>query len=565
MSANQAHLTQHSLKPAMLVMVIPFTLGAFVVWYVLSGMYGRALSEAGNLRLVTDGWKSAVQAFNNHQPSYERKFAYYKVKDGQTLQSLSEQFGIAPDELTKLNPGQIIPGTTIMVPPVEHALEPSTGPNGVLAATNITYDQGILHVKQSFKAPKATTNIPDLMKLLAPWAAIKQQSPGVYLITKPISVEDNIRLDITGQTVKKLELQSGHFAATCLCSARSEMLIKDTDITSYDPAAKGPDTTAADGRSFVRDLNGRMDVINSQLEYLGSDDHVAQTARTSLDPAFAAVQKNSATYGVSWRISDDTFGSNIATGWVEHSTFDHNYIGGYSYGASGITWKDSRFENNDTYGLNPHNDSDNALIMGNTFDHNGRHGLILTKRSDYNIIKNNVAYDNKLHGIMLHDGSSYNLVSDNLSYHNVDNFVIYNSSFNTLTANQEYSPAASGFRVSNKSADNFITSNVMQGGKHGVYVYDNSTNVLVTGNWIHGSRKALQTQGATNVVFSSNEIDGLSYNIAPQDRLIFGPNTIEKISVTPPAAVLGDHPNSVISWSSIIKLTKSKTVMPGHL
>lgn len=560
MPSNRA---RHNLKPAMLVMLVPFTLGAFVVWYVLSGTYGRALSQAGNRRLVTDGWQAAVQAFNDHTPPYSRKFAYYKVKDGQTLQSLSDLFSVDQAKLTKLNPGQIIPGTTIMVPPAEHPLADSAGSNGLLTQDDVVYDQGILHVKQSFKASKAITTIPDLMQLLAPWNAISQPSPGVYLISKPISIEDNIQLNVTGSTVKKLELQSGHFMATCLCSARSEMLIKGTDVISYDPGTKGPDTNSADGRAFVRSINGRMDVVNSHLEYLGTDDHVVHTA-SKPDPAFGSILKNSATFGVSWRISDDTFGSNIATGWVEHSTFDHNYIGGYSYGASGMTWKDSRFENNDTYGLNPHNDSNNALIVGNTLDHNGRSGLILTKRCDYNVIQHNISYDNQMHGFMLHDNSSYNLLSDNLAYHNTDNFVVYASSFNSITDNQAYSPSRSGVRISNSSTDNFVTSNVLQGGKHGVFIYDNSSNVLVSSNWIHGSHKALQTEGATNVVFSSNEIDGLSYSITPQDRLIFGPNVINRISITPPNAVVADRSASPLSWRSVFLFVKSKNLIPGH-
>jgi len=555
------HPLRHNLKPAMLVMVVPFSIGAFVVWYVLSGMYGRALAEAGNERLVTMGWPAAVQAFQRHAPDYSRKFAYYQVKDGQTLATLADWFGVDQAKLASLNPGLVVPGTTIMVPPVDHPLAAAPGPNGVLTSANVAVDQGMLHIKQSFRNPKATTTIPDLMRLLSPWNAIQQIGPATYRITRPISVEDNIQLDVTGATVKKLELQSGHLAAACLCSSRSEVLIKDTDITSYDPSAHGPDTNAGDGRAFVRNINGRQDIIGSRLEYLGTG---LPKATTGIDPAFASARQDGATYGVSWRVSDGTFGSNITTGWVENSTFDHNYIGAYSYGGSGITWKNNRFENNTTYGLNPHNDSNNALITGNTFDHNGLHGLILTKRSDYNIIQGNVSYDNRLHGIVLNDNSSHNLLNGNLSYRNTDNFVIYGSSFNTLSGNQSFSPARSGVRISNASSDNYITNNVLEGGPHGLYIYNSSTNVLATGNWIHGARKALQTQGAINVVFASNEIDGLRYAIAPSDRLIFGPNTINRIDITPPAAVLADNPSRPTLWRSLTSLVKNQNLIPGH-
>jgi parallel beta-helix repeat protein len=535
----------HNLKPTIIITLLPLTVGAYAVYYVLSGSYTHDLRIAGNQRLVTGNWQAAVRAFIAHQPTYNRKFAYYKVLDGQSLQSLSETFSVNPGELAKLNPGTFAPGTTIMVPPVEHALAETSGPNSVLTAANVQISDGIIHVSQPFKSPQAITNLPQLAKLLSSYSAITQTSPNSYRITKPFILEGNIRLDVTDRTVKRLELQSGRNFVTCLCLNRAQALIKNTLITSYDPAAGGPDNNSNDGRSFVRNYNGRLDVIGSTLSNLGNGADLQFQSNQTNSP-FTKLEEDGATYGASWRISAGSLGANIATGWVENSRFEHNYFGAYSFGTSGITWMSSRFDHNTIYGLDPHDDSNNALITRNTFDHNGKHGFIMSKRCDYNEITNNISFGNKLHGFMLHENSSYNLLSGNLAYSNFDNYVIYNSNFNTIDHNQGYNPFRSQVRISNGSLNSFVRSNTFSGGRHGIFIYNNSANALVQNNTIKNVSDALFTQKANNVVFASNQIDGLKYKISPHDRLIFGPNVLDSRPLPLPTSVTGAQPHQTL-------------------
>jgi parallel beta-helix repeat protein len=538
-----------NLKPSIIIIILPLIAGVYTVYYVLSGSYSHDLRLAGNQRLVTSNWQAAVRAFIIHQPTYHRNFAYYKVLEGQTLQSLSEAFSVNPSELAKLNPGTVAPGTTIMVPPVEHALAEAPSPNSVLTAANVKVTDGVIHLSQPFSSPQAITDIPQLANLLSSYSAIIQTGPDSYRITKPFILDDNIRLDITSRTVKRLELESGHNFVTCLCLNRAQALFKDTLITSYDPAAKGPDTNWSDGRSFVRNYNGRLDIIGSTLSNLGnSADLQFQSGQTG--SPFTALEEDGATYGASWRISAGSLGANIATGWVEKSRFEHNYFGAYTFGASGITWKNSRFDHNTIYGLDPHDDSNNALVTLNTFDHNGKHGFIMSKRCDYNEITNNTSFGNKLHGFMLHENSSYNVLSGNLAYGNFDNYVIYNSNFNTLDHNQGYNPFRSQIRISNGSLNNFIQRNTFSGGRHGIFIYNGSANALVQNNTIKNVSDALYTQKANNVVFASNQIEGLKYKIAPHDRLIFGPNVLDSHPLALPTVITGVHPHKTL-WQQL--------------
>jgi parallel beta-helix repeat protein len=238
------------------------------------------------------------------------------------------------------------------------------------------------------------------------------------------------------------------------------------------------------------------------------------------------IQREGGIYGVSWRISDDMLGVEIATGWVERSSFVRNHYGAYTFGASGMMWRNSYFAYNDIYGLDPHDDSNNAMIEDNLFAHNGKHGFIVSKRCNYNIIRNNTSVDNKLHGFMLHEHSSYNVIENNVAYGNTDNYVLYDSDYNTIRNNVGYNARSSQVRINQNSRNSYVTGNKLIGGRRGIFAYGNTENVYISGNTINVQREVLTTDKAKNVLFANNTINGLHYKVTPGDRLIFGPNTI---------------------------------------
>lgn len=526
---------RRNVRPTLLLLLIPIGVGLFTLSLVLSGLYYKVLAEIGNQHLVTPGWDGAAASMQAAQPNYERKFAYYKVKEGQTLSSIAAFFGVKLEELTRLNPGQIVTGVTIKIPPVEEPLQPTSGANGKISQAVVVNDNGLLRITQKYnlKQPVVTT-IPELMKFLSSYQAIEQTGPLSYRLNKAISLQGDIRLDMTPTTIKKLEIKSTSGETLCLCMDESSALVKGVEVTTYDPATGQPDATYDDGRSFVRMKNGRLDVIDSHLHHLGTSLDLK-----GIDPKTRPTETEGGMYGMSWRISKESLGVEIATGWVEGSTFDHNHYGAYTFGASGMMWKGNLFADNDIYGLDPHDDSNNALIEDNIFYHNKKHGFIVSKRCNYNIIRNNISMDNAYHGFMLHENSAYNVIENNISYGNADNFVIYQSNFNTIANNKSYSPRLSHVRINQASANSFVTGNEFEGGVRGVYLYGGVSNVLIEKNSVHGVEKTLATNDANNVLFANNDIDRINYDIEPGDRLIYGENTIDaRDAVIPTRAVV---------------------------
>lgn len=309
------------------------------------------------------------------------------------------------------------------------------------------------------------------------------------------------------------------------------MLIDSVNITTFDSAIGEPDKNYKDYRSFIRAVgSSRLDILNSRVSYLGMPLEKIKT-----NP----ILNEGGTYGMSWRIPDDKLGQDIVTGWVENTTFDYNHFGAYTFGASGMMWRGNVFEHNDVYGLDPHDDSNNALVEDNVFRFNGKHGFIVSKRCNYNIVRNNISHDNGLHGFMFHQDSVFNTFENNLAYNNTDNFVIYASNYNQIVKNRSFNAKNNHIRINAGSVNNFVTDNIFAGGKSGVYAYGNVKNIYVSGNKFYGLEYNLKTSEADMILFANNKVDELNYKLNENDRVVFGPNTIERQAPEVPSEVGG--------------------------
>jgi hypothetical protein len=517
---------KHNAKLGLALLLIPLIVGGFSLYYVFGGTVAAQLGFTANNRLLTSNWQEAQNELASTQPTYEQKYSEYKIQPGQSIEWAAEHFSVNLDTLRQMNPGSVVPGTTIKVPAVQAPLAPLPATGHNLANIVIKQEEGVLYVSNDFRNPKVTMTIPELMQVLQAYNAIEQRAGTKdFVLNTPLFLQDNIRLDITADTVHTLYLKSGpNFDITTLTFKDAEALISGVTITSLDPTNGGkPDLKYQDGRSFVRAYsNTRMDVVSSHILDLGM----------ALEQMDDPVGKNMSfiplggIYGISWRIPTHTYGENIATGWVENSTMDHNYIGAYTFGASGMMWRGNVFDNNTLYGLDPHDDSNNAMVENNLFAHNGKHGFIVSKRCNFNIIRNNVSIDNHLHGYMLHQDSNYNVIENNVSIGNVDNFVIFNSHYNTIRGNKSYNPTGSHVRINSDAKQTFVQNNMFYGGPKGVYVYDHASGVLIENNTFDRVTHLLFTENATRILFANNTSEKVGYHLGNNDHTVFGPNTI---------------------------------------
>ena len=112
-------------------------------------------------------------------------------------------------------------------------------------------------------------------------------------------------------------------------------------------------------------IGGRMDVDHGRFDYLGFG-----TGTSS---------------GVAWRgAAPDVAGTAgraqvKAQGTVTYSVFTHNHFGAYTHEAQGMDWAGNTFADNEEYGFDPHDFSNDFLVEGNTARGNGKHGFIFSR------------------------------------------------------------------------------------------------------------------------------------------------------------------------------------------
>lgn len=309
------------------------------------------------------------------------------------------------------------------------------------------------------------------IKRLQPKVLLEQVQPGVWLLGANLRVERGAKLEVHGQRhggdVRELRLASGAGGAVSVRADWGTLDFRGVKVTSWDPAAGGPDVNPADGRAFIHarsrlDPDGstaresRMDVIDSDVGYLG---HNAAEA-----------------YGLTWKVcctpSQALFAKVNVLGDVVGSRLHHNWFGAYTYGGFGMRFERNQVDHNAMYGLDPHDDSDRLVIRGNHVHSNGNHGIICSQRCDHLLIEGNRVEGNRGNGIMLHRGVTATTVRANQVSGSADSGVaVFDSHGNTIL-NNKLTGNLRGIRLSVGSSGNEFRGNQVGGSRqYGLYVY----------------------------------------------------------------------------------------------
>ncbi|MCW2576595.1 MAG: exported protein of unknown function [Modestobacter sp.] len=214
---------------------------------------------------------------------------------------------------------------------------------------------------------------------LLTYGAAQVQPDGSVLITKHVFVAPGARLTITapGGTLRLSSDLSGFVSLVAwkadlvLAGAQGQQLT----VTSWDPAAQTPDRTAVDGRAYIRDVSGDM-----QVRYVAADGLGFWAGRTS---------------GVAWTGSTRT----AATGAITSSSFRENHYGAFASQGQGITVTDSDFSGNEVDGLSLHRSTAATTIGNSTARGNGRHGFSADQGSESITYTDVTAEENTDYGV----------------------------------------------------------------------------------------------------------------------------------------------------------------------
>ena len=435
----------------------------------------------------------------------------------------------------------------------------ATGPRAyaeTFDAPAVRYDPftRIIYIGADVGLPAASQpiSVPDLAATLTLQGApdlVVDQGAGAWLLKANVIISTTARLEATNATITALRIDSPPLSATKIIAKRGgHLLISGIKVFGWEGDAI--DTNITNQRSYLLAFEGgRMDIMNSEVAYLGWADG---------EPS-----------GLSWRkrlvFADPTTG---ATGGIFDSDIHHNYFGMYSYEAYKVDILRSEVHDNLSYGIDPHDYSQGFEVAYNKVYNNVKHGIIFSRGCVDNRIHNNEVYDNLQHGIMMDRGTNNNIIYDNIVYRNQDGISIFQSS-NNLIQNNFLHHNQRGVRINatfdlddrfdDVSANNLVINNrIEDNSDQGVYLYARADrNVIADNQILRSGTNGIYIKSGGNVIRNNQIISGsIGVNILGGEYLSDPPRA--KPALDPP----GDN-NIVISNTIILNSDSGVRISGG--
>ncbi len=296
-----------------------------------------------------------------------------------------------------------------------------------------------------------------IVEAVADPAWVAEVAPGVFELAAAFVQAPGTAVTVAAPRVQTLRLlnRPGVFFGGKGASARFD----GVSVTSWDPERQAPDEDPVDGRPFVLyQETARLDVINSEMAYLGSD--------------------RGSAYGVAWRLGG-------STGEVLGSTFAHNFFGVYTFEATDIVFRDNVFRDNVLYGFDPHDFTTGLVVEDNEAYGNGSHGFIVSRSVTDSMLRRNHAHDNAGNGIMMDSSSDRNRIEANVVENNAkDGIVLFGSAENVVVDNVVRNNRV-GIRVNGvESTANRIEANLVEGHEIGLQAYGGAADTVIVDNTI---------------------------------------------------------------------------------
>lgn len=397
------------------------------------------------------------------------------------------------------------------------------------------------------KRPGAVVTLTDIYRALRDDRLLERTAPFEWELKVNLRIFEAVRLELQGEKaggdVDWLKMKSDTSGFVSLESSNGQIIIRATRITSWDRRRGTFDTDFEDGRAFISAKNrsslytdNRMDVVDSEIAYLGHDEETA--------------------YGISWKVIAEAGAPNPGilgrgmTGIITGSKFHHNYIGVYVYGVGDMPVKNNEFYDNYSYGFDAHTYTRGVVVESNYSHDNGTHGIIFAELCADNSILRNRAINNRGHGIMLHELSTNNVVLDNEVTDNNDGVAIFESSNNTIARNIIRNNTT-GVRIYGRKAPSthnvFERNEISGSATFGVFMYDASANNTFRDNRIHSNASSgVYLKGSNENQFIRNNIShnayGVSLDSADAEQLSRGNHFRDNIIENNRSAGIYSHP-----------------------
>lgn len=336
-------------------------------------------------------------------------------------------------------------------------------------------------------------------------ASFLSMGSGVVFVHDHVLVGPGAELAIDHRQVREIRLASQPRGFASIASNNGVIRLSGSAKTplrigSWDPTKGAPDSKLEDGRAYISAVSSVMELDRVETTDLGFG-----TGWTS---------------GVAWKGRHGA----ISRGHSIDSRYERNYFGAYTFECRGMHWMGNVFANNIGYGFDPHDHSDDFVVIGNEAKSNGHHGIIFSRGCVGNVLRRNRSHDNHGHGIMMDDGkvaddgdprhrfavpSNLNRIEENEVWNNEVGIAFEGGRDNIVRANRIHDNQY-GIRLEGDASSNEIVGNeIRASSEFAIYIYNRSNQNRVVENRIDGGQGGVVVRNSAGNVIDRNVITGI--------------------------------------------------------
>jgi Right handed beta helix region len=349
------------------------------------------------------------------------------------------------------------------------------------------------------------------------------------LLLDNVFVATNARLNLGGPNLRALYMESSASGFTSIVGWGGDLYFDGTaqhpmTIMGWDRTTNTPAPDASGGRSYIRDVGGKMVLADTRVSALGF-----WSGRTG---------------GVAWTGST----SKPSTGGATDSIFTDETYGAFVTRGRNVTFHDDLFEFNELDGLHIHRNNTGTSVTDSSAARNGGNGFLVDPATSDTVLTADVSEHNAGDGFLI-DGeplatgasaSGGSVTADTGTYlqhsaaiGNLQSGVVLEGGSGTVVRGDEICARLAGIAIREGAINSVVTGNdVRCNPRTALEIGPAAPQTVISGNTLVDARIGMLIRSSGPVTADSNRIIGVtvfgitargsSSRVSGQDNVISG-------------------------------------------
>ena len=340
---------------------------------------------------------------------------------------------------------------------------------------------------------------------LVQYGALVMLPDNAGLLLDNVFVSTNAHLDLGGATLRTLYMDNGSGGFATIVAWDGNLSFDGTSsrpitIMGWDRAVNAPAADLGSGRSYIREVGGKMTLSDVRASWLGF-----WSGRTG---------------GVAWT----GLTGSPSTGGATSSTFTDDTYGAFVSRGSGVTFSDDLFEFNELDGLHIHRFSVNSSVISSSASRNGGNGFIVSPATQNTVLEGDVSEHNAgdgyfINGRPLATGASASggsvapgsgtVIENSAALDNGQIGILVEGGTGTVIKGDQVCASVTAIAVRHDVTDAVLTGNDIRcDPRSGFSVGPDTPGIMISGNTVVGPRTAFLISDSGAVELDNNHVTG---------------------------------------------------------